>query len=697
MKTPTTASLMIPVFICSLSVSSLADLSSDIEKAAGNRAKIVFAKCLAGEGDRDLQSPNYSLNGFDTYRGTFFEIVSGPRCCANPIITPDGNAVVFSDLAQNKVYISSWCGLPARELVSGYGLCVQKDPAGKIDWVYVSDSAYGTCIYRYDLADANRRELVWNRTKVSIRFSVSADGRFGGGEFPWSTVGEVTLPNRELQKFGSGCNAGIAPDNSYRLFHMDGDHRSVWMYDSGGKNVREIRLDHAPGVDSNPAWIPRWSSDARFLTMTAPCRSSAPIHREDIYFGCFNEAHDSVINWIRITNTADTFENYAYAWIGRERYVRLDKYDIDFVRNAAGIDPRSRNVTVSSPSGPLGTCTASFRSDWLRVRTFGRNGKVIAENTIDTARAAAPGLYSTIVTLACAGYADECYRVNLKVEGVSAPTSLTIAPKEARLRQFDSLSFRSSCFDRFKNPLAHACGWSSTGGGSLNDAGVFKSNGDTGVFVIRAWVLSASMIKDSTTIRVFENPRILLPVETTIGRPGDSLIIRWCSHEPEFKNLMVYLSLNSGRSWQLLNPVKAIYPDFDTAGRFSWLIPNSICDPNAKPAGRNSSNSCLVKITDYLDEIETVSDAPFSIVCGDPQSARKSGVGARKKTSQYAFLRAVPPEEIISVTVFSPGGRLVGGVRDYAGRIRICPLPKGIYIVKIAAAPRTWNEKFMVW
>jgi hypothetical protein len=699
MRTSTVTIMVVYIFICSFFGFSHADLTTDLECATGNRTKIVFAKCLAGKGESDLISPNYSLNGFDSYRGEFFEIVSGPRCCSNPIITPDGNSVVFSDRTRNEVFIASWCGTPARALVSGYGLCVQQDTAATIDWIYVSDSAYGSRIYRYDLSNMNRRELIWDKTKVSIRFTVSADGRFGGGEFPWPTVGEVSLPNSEFQQFGTGCNAGIAPDNSYRLFHMDGKHRSLWVYDSGGINTREIRLDNAPGVDSNTVWIPRWSSDsdARFLTMTAPCQDTPFIHKEDICFGSFNGTYDSITNWIRVTNTADTFENYAYAWIGRQRYVRLDRYDIDFIRRDSGIDTLHRCVTASSLTGPLQSCSASSQADWLLVQAVSRNGKIIVDNAIDTTHTILPGLYSTVVTPHFSDYADESYRVNLKMDGASVPTSLTIVPREAHLRQFDSLPFKAICLDQFHNPLTIECDWSLTGGGTLNASGMFKSNGDDGVFVIRAWLLSFSTLRDSTTIRVFENPRIILPDENTLHHAGDSLIICWISHLPEFINLMVYLSCNSGRNWQLLNPIKAIYPDFKTTGRFSWLIPNSFCNRNAQSNITDTSSSCMIKITDYLNEIKTVSDKPFRIICGDSQCVRKNVVDAHKMLLRYAFLRAVSPEEMVSLAAFTLAGRLVGSFKGKAEQIRIRSLPKGIYLFKITTAPRKWCEKFMVW
>jgi hypothetical protein len=682
------------LLICILCFFTWANLSSDLEQITGNRTKIVFAKCITSDGDLDLTTADYSLVGFDTYRGEFFEIVSGPRYCTHPVITPDGESVLFSDLDKNIVYIVPWCGTSPRVLNSGYVLCVQRDTVSGIDWVYISDYAYGTCIYRYDLADMSRRELVWNKTQVSIRFNVSANGLFGGGEFPWSDAGEVSLPNNEFIQFGSGCNTNIAPDNSYRLFHMDGNHRSIWMYDSGGTNKREIQLDNIPGIEEHPSWIPRWSNDVRFFTLTAPCATSqTKTYKEDIYFGCFNETYDSVKQWIQITSTADTFENYAYSWIGRERYVKLNNYIIKLSRDCTNPDQLSQEVIISSENGSLQNFSLSTQDDWLQTETSNRNGTIVIKNIIDTTKVKMPGSYSTIVTIHCQGFADEFYRVDYNIGIDTRPATLSIGPKRSHIPQFDSVDYKGICYDQYKSPLTVPLHWSLSGGGSIDSTGRFRSNGDTGIFILRACVLSDMAITDSTTISIYEKPHIIKPNKQSVEHAGDSLVVQWTSHVSSFRNLMIYLSVNKGKNWKLLNPTHAIYPEFDTVGSFSWLLPQSFCDDRKSVA----LNSCLVKITDYSNQIQVITDEPFKIICPGDNTILPKNIYMVKKVLRYPFLRTLTSDEWIKISLFTLSGKIIDHYDGLAGNTEIALVPKGIYIVRIATLTQIFNKKYIVW
>jgi hypothetical protein len=639
----------------------------------------------------DITTPDYSLIGFDTYLGDYSVVLPGPRYCANPIITPDGNSVIFSDLEKKEVNIVSWCGTGARLLVPGYGLCVQRDTSKGIDWVYVSDSAYGSRVNRYNLAKVNQWDSVYSRTKVSIRFTVSADGRFAGGEFPWPIVGEVSLSNSEFKQFGSGCNAAIAPDNSYRLFHMDGDHKSIWMYDSNAKVINQIHLNTVPGIENNASWIPRWSSDARFMTLTAPCQPNPKTQTEDIFFGCFNEVHDSITRWIRVTDTPDSFENYAYAWIGKEMYVKLDRYKLHFFCKGSIVNAEHRTITVSSTSNSLQECTITPMDDWLIVKHSVSSGKIIIENRIDSTRVMEPGFYSTVATIKCPGYADEPYRVDLKVDDNDAvPTSLSITPNNQQLRQFDSLQFSKTCLDQFKSPVFVNCGWSVSGGGAINDAGLFRSNGDTGSFFVKSWVLTSPTIGDSTKITIYENPRITSPDSNVSINVGDSLVVKWNSHMTKFKDLMVYLSLNGGRSWKLLNPKRAIYPQFESTGSFTWYIPQSFCDGDTSNDPKRWTN-CIVKITDYLDEIRTVTEKPFTIMCsGQNNSIYKHNPPADR------LLSGVLPDENVTISVFTISGRLVYRSNEKNDNVDINQFPRGIYYLRAFSPHQTLSRKFVV-
>jgi hypothetical protein len=672
-----------------------ADLASSIETLTGGRTKIVFAKLASGEGDRDLISPNYSLAGFDSYQGTFHEILAGPKSCANPSITPDGNSVIFSDLAQCKVYIVSWSGASSRVLVPGYGLCVQRDTATGIDWVYVSDTASGNVVYRYNIAAPSQKELIWNKSKVSIRFSVSADGRYGGGEFPWPDAGEVMLPNGSFKAFGSGCNAAIAPDNSRRFFHMEGEHRSVLMYDSTGKNYAEIHFDTPLGLEGGDSWIPRWSSDASCLTVTAPC--GIPKYEPDIFLGRFNQTYDSITSWVRITSTPDTFENYAHAWIGHGRYMRLDRYGLSFTRDSGKVLPESQRVSVSFDHGSLAGVSASSDAEWLKVDVVTSESKTFINNTIDPKPLLDPGFYSTNVTVRCTGFTDEQYRVDFRVVGTIRPASLSLSPKSAQTPQGGKVNFNAVCQDQLDNPIAVPLGWSKSGGGSVSDSGVFTSNGDTGHYTICAWALSKPAVRDSATVWIYENPRITRPVNGTVRHPGDSLDIRWISHLSEFRNLMVYLSVNDTRSWVLLNPERAIYPAFDTAGRYSWLIPDSVFDHTADIFVPCTSSTSWIKVTDYSDRFEAVSEKPFVIRYGDAPFVKRNLPDGSVHGLRSLFLRNVKAEEMVSVDIFTLAGKRIVSLKGRADAMRIGPLPKGLLLYRTATSHAVWCGKTMIW
>lgn len=659
-----------------------ADLSSDLEQVTGNRTKIVFARCVAGDGNSDLITPDYSLGGFDSYRNEFYEVVSGPRYCANPIITPDGNAVLFSDLGQKRVNIVSWAGTDARMFVSGYALSVQRDTATKTDWVYVSDSAYGNSITRYNLTDTSQHETIWDKTRVSIRFTVSADGRFAGGEFPWPVAGEISIKDNEFKMFGSGCNTAIAPDNSYRLFHMEATHRSIWMYDSNAKVINQLLFDAVTG-EGNSAWIPRWSNDVRFFTLTAPCQPYPKTHKDDIYLGCFSESCDSITQWIRITNTADTIENYAYAWVGKEQYLKLDYYNISFIQSKTGISTENGTITVSSPDGSLQECTISASENWLSIKSYSQDGKIVLEHSIDTTLSMLPALYSALVTVTCNGYTPEPYRVNLKVENETAtPAYLKIAPSNQKIHQFDSLQFTAICFDQYKTTLSGSYGWSVSGGGTIRESGLFVSNGDTGDFTIKAYLLSLPEIIDSTIIKVYQNPQILHPDINTVVCAEDSLYIKWKSNLSEFKDLLVYLSIDNGRIWKLLNTERAIYPHFDTTCSYTWPISRSLCD-NVKDSKR--LNKCKIKITDYNDNIRTISQEPFTINC----SCSGNGTIPKKPLS------FVPQKELTKIALFTLTGKLIYSVDQSTEKPSLKFLPGGVYLLKITSSKNVLHKKLL--
>jgi len=149
---------------------------------------------------------------------------------------------------------------------------------------------------------------------------ISAGGTHAGSGFPWPLAGVAVLPSVGWKQYGTGCNGCMSPDNSYRFFHMgeEAAHNGVMMYDDGGQNKRMIPFTGLPGRrPQDDSWIPRWSSDVRFLTLNSPIGGEDA----DICFGEFDENFTKVVRWIRVTDRPGQ-DTKACCWIdpGLGRY-----------------------------------------------------------------------------------------------------------------------------------------------------------------------------------------------------------------------------------------------------------------------------------------------------------------------------------------------------------------------------------------
>ena len=228
--------------LCALFIPTIAvaadDVASRVLELTGSRTKIVWLHATDGKGDSwDATSPIYELMGFDTADGKIRTILPGPASYANPCISPDGQRVLFSDSPKNTLHSVNWDGTDKKELTKGYVLCTWKNPADGSQWVLFTDGGYMKGpLWRCRIDDPGVREMLWNKDQVAHTLSISADGTHVGTEFPWPNAGVGILPNKGWRQYGDGCNACIAPDNSYRFFHMGEtvSHGGVMMYDAGG-------------------------------------------------------------------------------------------------------------------------------------------------------------------------------------------------------------------------------------------------------------------------------------------------------------------------------------------------------------------------------------------------------------------------------------------------------------------------------
>jgi len=289
-------------------------LASRVLEITRARTKIVWAHQVAGQAKKwGSSSADFELMGFDAADGKKRVILPGPASYANPSITPDGSRIVFSDVPSRKVYVVDWNGKNKKAIADGFALCTWVDVKTGIQWVYAGEAEFHSPIYRYQLDNPEVKELVWSKVcSCSNGFQVSADGSHTGSEFPHPNAGVATLPNGSWQQYGRGCEGCIAPDNSYRFFHMgeSAGHSGVMMYDRGGINKRMVAFNNYPGRGRQDSWNPRWSTDVRFLTVSSPNSGSM----QEVYLGEFDENFTRVVRWVQISNRPGQ-DLCSHAWL----------------------------------------------------------------------------------------------------------------------------------------------------------------------------------------------------------------------------------------------------------------------------------------------------------------------------------------------------------------------------------------------
>lgn len=255
----------------------------------------------------------------DTNDGVAVEL---PFAGSAPLVTLDGTKVLASTGTppDRSVMMYEPATKKTTKLATGPSnnlLAVWQDPKTKRDWVYVNNSGdkkeawnvTAGAIYRFPIDRPEERELFWDRTSSHIYLMFSADGARACFEPSWSNIGQLSLAfdgkgkvdqdKSKYKTFGGGCFPSMAPDNSYRLFRLDGDHRSITMCDADNAKPRKIGVVGMLGEKQKSAnvWLTRWSTDPRYLTLVAPAGKDAAI-----WLGRFDDQFTKVEAWVRVTD-----------------------------------------------------------------------------------------------------------------------------------------------------------------------------------------------------------------------------------------------------------------------------------------------------------------------------------------------------------------------------------------------------------
>lgn len=310
-----------------LAAAETSNVKQLLEMTGGRRVKAVWN-----------QGPQQSMKVMllDTKAGNIQELPM-PGGSA-PLLTQDGRWVVISTGKapnERKVVVYDIESKKTIEPPAGPGnnlLAVWTDPKTKRTWVYVNDSGDkgegwdvpAGKIYRFPVDKPAERELFWERTSSHIYLMFSADGTRACFEPSWGNIGQLKLAfdgkgkvdqdKSEYKPYGGGCFPSMAPDNSYRVFRLEGDHKAISMCDADGANPRPVDVTGCLTAEQKTkgrnTWITRWSTDPRYITLVAPAGDDAQIH-----MGRLDEGATKFEAWVRVSAEKGSQCWQSHAWI----------------------------------------------------------------------------------------------------------------------------------------------------------------------------------------------------------------------------------------------------------------------------------------------------------------------------------------------------------------------------------------------
>ena len=318
--------LLLPGGGCSRATHAVDGPGAEVRALTGGHTRVVWVQ---GDGtDPSAEGDQLILMGLDSDDGTGERVILGERrSYVKPLFTPRGDRIIFSSRAvpgPPEIISVNWDGSGLRKLADGFALDVWENPVDGSAWVYA-----GTENRKWDFArvtrfpvDApDRRELVWDKTRVSMdTFEVSPDGRHAGGLFQWPEAGVAELPNKSVTKFGEGCWTSLTSARGPLFWYFDGAHRNLTMVDVHTQKRWMVNLNTAPGFEGAEVNHPRWTNHPRFLTISGPYnqgganQSRTGGKQVEVYVGRFSADYSGIEAWARVTSNSGG-DSYPDVWI----------------------------------------------------------------------------------------------------------------------------------------------------------------------------------------------------------------------------------------------------------------------------------------------------------------------------------------------------------------------------------------------
>jgi len=513
---------------------SLLNLTGD------KRVKIVFSRDTTAGGRNFFGEANvFKMYVYDTADDEIREIKSSLDDYSKPLITHDGQRIVYSDRVEHKVRVINWDGSGQRDLVNGFAGSLWYDEASDKEWVYYQENGNGdnssNPIKRLDIDNTGDKLLVWNQTETNaLWMSISGDGARIASSWPWSKCGAIEpgygggggggIYYPDTGYYTTGCWTTILPDSSYKLGVFDGPHRAwkVWDWPTG--SMRTLDLHSAPGIDGWEIYHPRLSNHRRHLVMTGPYSvgsmgannigNGGP--QVEVYFGKLDAGFTRVTDWIKVTSNSRA-DFWPDAWVDPAvpNNVRIDSFTA------------TPDAIRTGESATLAWATTNATS----VSIAPGIGGVAGDGSQQVSPAA-----NTTYTLTAEGQGGPVTRqVTITVESPQLD-ELRVTPATSTIEIGQALGFSAEAYDQFGDPIAVVIDWTVSSGGSMSpsSSGVavtqhgstFTSDGSTGTFTISA---ASGGVTGTAAVTVWDPSALHMRINCGDGTPH---VDGWADEDP---------------------------------------------------------------------------------------------------------------------------------------------------------------------
>jgi len=461
---------LLPALLWPLPGRGQAGISDTILQLSGNqRVKIVWQRDTTPAGDNVFGGANvFRLLGYDTADDTIRVILNNLDDYTKPLLTHDGQRIVYSDRVERKVFVCNWDGSGVRQVANGFAGALWFDESTATEWVYFQEGGDGDNdalpLKRVNLDDGNQVELVWSASQTNAYWlSISADGARVASSWPWpqcgaaepsydgSGGGSLYIPDSGY--YTTGCWTTITPDDNYRVGVFDSAHRNWQVWDWPPGTMRMLDLHAAPGINGWEIYHPKMSNNPRFLAMTGPysngtmgdnnIRAGGP--QVEIYLGKLDTGFSQVTDWVRVTSNSQA-EFFPDVWVdpGSSTQVRIDSFSANPAQIAQGagstLSWQTGNATAVSLDQGIGAVAAAgslqvfpAADTTYTLTATGPGGPVSRQVTVSVVSFTLPlAINCGDGTPAVAGWGDEdVFRSGGEEYDFSGPVDLNGQPRPA--------------------------------------------------------------------------------------------------------------------------------------------------------------------------------------------------------------------------------------------------------------------------